>query len=229
MSEIHQQAKDEWMRKFEGAKIIKKSPVGSPTMRHLHKRAFQHVGRNCHFITVFGRILLGEDSVHEAEESVTKRIDDVTKGIEKKINAMNAMVAQAELTDLASTASFNRIEEIQSEIVVPAQTRFLNAIVLGDQYLVLVNTLWLNGELDNKAKSRAELELKQLLRSIPATTRKMRLYMQTKLREEAAKKDAPAEMKKVLREAEAAGPGPTEKDLAEGDEHPPVAAVAAAA
>jgi hypothetical protein len=222
MSEIHQHAKDEWMRKFEGAKIVKTSPVGSPTMRHLHKRSFDHVGRNCHFITVFGRILLGEDRISEAEEAVTKRLDDVIKAIERKISAMTAIVAEASLTD--SMASFNRVEDLQSDIVVPNQNRFLTTIVLGDKYLVLVNTLWLHGQLDDKAKSRAELELKQLLRSIPATTRKMRIYLQTKLRAEAEKKDAPAEVKKVLKEAEAVSAGPSEKDLAEGDERVAAAA-----
>jgi len=223
MSEVHQHAKDEWMRKFEGAKIVKQSPVGSPTMRHLHKRSFDHVGRNCHFITVFGRILLGEDRISEAEESVVKRLDDVTKAIERKISAMTAIVAEAGLAD--SMASFNRVEDMHSDIVVPAQNRFLTTIVLGDQYLVLVNTLWLHGQLDDKAKSRAELELKQLLRSIPATTRKMRIYLQTKLREVAEKKDAPAEAKKVLREAEATNPGPVD-DEAE-DSPQPLVAIAA--
>lgn len=213
--EVHQRAKDEWMRKFEGAMLVKTSDIGSPTMRHFHRRAFDHVGRNCHFITVFGRILLGEDRISEAEEAVTKRLDDVTKAIERKIRPMEAMIAEAALSEEEKAVAFNRIEAVKSDIVIPAQKKFLNTILLGDKYLVLVNLLWLNGVLDNKAKSRAELELKQLLRSIPSTTRKMRIYLQTKLREEASKAGASAAVKNVLREAEADTSGTTDVESEE--------------
>ena len=131
-------AKDAWLEKFEGASIVKVTPIGSPTMRHLHKRSFGHVGRNCHFISVFGRILLGEDQISEAEAAVSKRIVEVTTGIERKISAMKAIVADRGLSD--NLAQFNASSEIVSKIVVPSQTRFLNLIALGDQYLVLVNT-----------------------------------------------------------------------------------------
>ena len=212
-------AKDAWLEKFEGASIIKVNPIGSPTMRHLHKRSFGHVGRNCHFISVFGRILLGEDQISEAEAAVNKRIVEVTTAIERRISAMKAIVADNGLSD--SLAQFNASSEIVSKIVVPSQTRFLNLIVLGDQYLVLVNTLWLHGELQDREKSRAELELKQLLRGIPATTRKMRIYLQAKLTEAAKKDDTPAvaeAAKKALQEADAAGANPANDAAAEKEE-----------
>ena len=212
-------AKDAWLEKFEGASIIKVTPIGSPTMRHLHKRSFGHVGRNCHFISVFGRILLGEDQISEAEAAVSKRIVEVTTGIERKISAMKAIVADRGLSD--NLAQFNASSEIVSKIVVPSQTRFLNLIALGDQYLVLVNTLWLHGELQDREKSRAELELKQMLRGIPATTRKMRIYLQSKLAEAAKKDDTPtvaAAAQKALEEADVAGANPANDAAAEKEE-----------
>ena len=211
-------AKDAWLEKFEGASITKVTPSGSPTMRHLHKRSFGHVGRNCHFISVFGRILLGEDQISEAEDAVSKRLIEVTTAIERKISAMKAMVADRGLSD--SLAQFNASTEVTSKIVVPTQNRFLTVITLGDQFLVLVNTLWLHGELLDREKARAELELKQLLRAIPATTRKMRIYLQAKLNDTAKKEDAPAAAaaKKALLDAEAAGATPAsdkEEEIAE--------------
>lgn len=213
-----QQAKKDWMDKFEGAKLVINSELGSPTMRHMHKRSFDHVGRNCHFITVFGRVLLGEGGITEAEESVSKRLDDVTKAIERKISAINVVIAEANLNE--SLAHFNLVSNMESSIVVPTQKRYLKVLELGDQLLVLVNTLWLHGEITDKEKSKAELELKQLIRSIPHTTRKMRQYLQEQVRKAASVKNAPTAVKAALAASDSA---PIEPPEASDEEETPEA------
>lgn len=217
-----EQAKKDWMAKFEGAKLVVRSPLGSPTMRHMHKRSFDHVGRNCHFITVFGRVLLGEGGISEAEDAVTKRIDDVTKAIERKISAMTVVIADNNLNE--QLAHFNLVADIESAIVVPTQKRYLKILQLGDELLVLVNTLWLHGEIADKDKSKAELELKQLIRSIPHTTRKMRQYLQEQVRKAATSKNATPAVKAALAASESA---PVEAPEA-GDDEEVLEAVATA-
>ena len=190
-------AKDDWLLKFDGA--VKKVPLtfGSPTVRHIHKRSYDQIGRNCHFISVFGRILLGEDKISEPEAAIYSRIQEVTTSLERKIAASKATIVDAGIDD---TTTFNKKEEIVSSVIVPAQGKYLKILSLADEFLRLINTLWLEGEITDKAKSKAELELKQNLRIISSTTRKMRLYLQGKLHEAAAKEDATAETKRLASE-----------------------------
>ena len=173
-------AKADWLRRFDGAVAYKEVTFGAPTVRHLYKRSFDQLGRNCHFITVFGRVLLGERKIAEAEESVYKRIQEVQTAFERKVKALTAVVKQAGIEDMAE---FSKTEGVRAAVIVPAQGRFLRTLVLADEYLRLVNTLWLEGEIPDSEKSKAELELKHLLRGIGSTTRKMRIYLQEKANE----------------------------------------------
>ena len=95
---------------------------------------------------------------------------------------------------------FNKHETIKSLIVVPAQKRYLEVLQLADEALRLMNTLWLEGEITDKAKSRAELEFKQLIRQIGSTSRKMRIYLQGKINEASNKEGASSAIKKAAAE-----------------------------
>lgn len=216
-------AKDDWLAKFDGAVIKKSITLGSPTVRHIYARHYDHIGRNCHFISVFGRILLGEDKISEPEAAVYKRLEEVKTSLERKISASRALVVDAGIND---ATAFNKKEEVAASVIVPVQSAYLKILVLADEYLRLMNSLWLEGEITDKAKSKAELELKQNIRIISATTRKMRIYLQGKLAEAAAKDDAKPETKRAA--AEAAEANKADKaDLPHEDEaEAPVAAAA---
>lgn len=218
-------AKDDWLAKFDGAVIKKTVTLGSPTVRHIYQRSYDHIGRNCHFISVFGRILLGEDKISEPEAAVYKRLEEVKTSLERKISASKALVADAGIDD---ATAFNKKEEVAASVIVPVQSAYLKILVLADEYLRLMNSLWLEGEITDKAKSKAELELKQNIRIISATTRKMRIYLQGKLAEAAAKEDAKPETKQAAAEAAAANKA-DKADVAHEDETESVAPVAAAA
>lgn len=187
-------ASSAWITRFEGAVLRKEIVLGSTLIRHQFRRSFEHVGRNVHMVSVFGRILLGEDKIHEAEAAIYKRLDEVVKAIERKVAASEVAVKDAGINE-DSLASYNKPEIIVAEIVVPAQFRYLKILSLADSYVRNLFTLWLSGEVDDKEKSKAELDLKKLLRQIPSTTRKMRIYVQEKLNaseHEEAKKEAAA-------------------------------------
>lgn len=214
-------AKADWMRRFDGAVAYKDVTFGAPTVRHLHKRSYEQLGRNCHFITVFGRVLLGERKIAEAEEGVYKRITEVQTAFERKLKAVNALVAQAGIED---SAEYNKTESIRAAVIVPAQGRFLKTLVLADEYLRQVYTLWLEGEISDAEKSKAELELKHLLRGIASTTRKMRIYLQEKATD--AQERAKAEgtrltaVEKAVADASAsdAAPGTDDEDSDESEQ-----------
>lgn len=221
MTQALASAKADWLNRFDGAVARKEITFGSPTVRHLYKRAFDQMGRNCHFITVFGRILLGEDLIAPAEASIYQRIQEVGTAFQRKVSAMQAVMTEAGIEEMAE---FNQQETIKVALIVPSQRKFLDVLVLADEYLRLVNTLWLEGEVSDKEKSKAELELKQLLRGIGSTTRKMRIYLQTKVSEAQAKEKQSAEVKGAL--ADAGGEG--DSDASDESEPEPTASDVAA-
>lgn len=216
-------AKDDWLAKFDGAVIKKTITLGSPTVRHIYARHYDHIGRNCHFISVFGRILLGEDKISEPEAAVYKRLEEVKTSLERKISASRALVVDAGIND---ATAFNKKEEVEASVIVPVQSAYLKILVLADEYLRLMNSLWLEGEITDKAKSKAELELKQNIRIISATTRKMRIYLQGKLAEAAAKDDAKPETKRAAAEAAEANKADKADLPHEEEAEAPVAAAA---
>lgn len=183
-----------WMSRFDGPILTRSTTLGSPLIRHQFKRSFEHVGRNVHMVSVFGRVLLGEEKINEAEVAIYKRIEEITKAIERKAAAIAVVLKDADISE-AQMAAYNKPSDITAEIVVPAQSLFLKLLTTADQYAQGFFTLWLAGEIKDTEKSKLEFELKKLLRSIPATTRKMRVFIQTKLDEsehEDAKKEAAA-------------------------------------
>ncbi len=205
-----EKARAEWFAKFDGPVVEKVFVCGSPMIRQMHKRTFDHIGRNVHFITVFGRILAGEASITEAEEAIYQRINEVKVSFERKIAVSKAALIDAQIDP--EKTSFNKKESIKSLIVVPAQKRYLEVLQLADEALRLMNTLWLEGEITDKAKSRAELEFKQLIRQIGSTSRKMRIYLQGKINEASNKEGASSEIKKAAADIKNQAPDHNEDD-----------------
>jgi hypothetical protein len=198
-------AKKDWKRNFAGAVIPKKPNFKTPTIRHYFSRNFDQLGRNVYFISIFGRILVKGDGVQEAEKSIYDRISNVTAECEKKVNAMKAIASEAGITDFASYPLADE-REITAFVIVPAQKRFIEVMQIADEYLVMVNTLWLEGEIPDREKSKAEMEIKHQLGQIVAMVRKMRIFMQTKVRDArtAAAADDSAEAKKTATEIDRA-------------------------
>ncbi|MCK9985413.1 MAG: hypothetical protein AzoDbin1_01885 [Azoarcus sp.] len=175
-------AKRDWRRNFAGAMMTKNPKFKTPTVRHYFARQYDQLGRNVYFISIFGRILVKGDGVSEAERSIYDRIRNVGDECAKKVNAMKAIAAEAGITDLASYPLADK-RDITAFVIVPAQNRFLKVLEIADDYLVMVNTLWLEGEITDKAKSQAEMEIKHQLGQVVSMVRRMRILTQSKVRE----------------------------------------------
>ena len=171
-------AKSDWMKRFDGPVAEKASTLGAPTVRHSYRRSFEQIGSYCHYFTVFGRILLGEKKMSDAEDGIYKRLQTSSKNLESKIRAMRAVMTEA---GIEQTAEFNQNEAVVARVIVPAQGKYLRVLQQADEFLRLVSTLWLEGEITDSEKSKAELDLKNTLRGITSTTRKMRIYLQEKV------------------------------------------------
>lgn len=221
-NKILRDAKNDWLARFDGAVAERTVTIGSPTVRHIYKRAYDHIGRNCHYISVFGRVLLGEEKISEPEAAVAARLQEVTTSLERKIAASRATIVDAGIKEVAN---FNKPETINVKIISPVQKKFLNILTLADEYLRLINTLWLEGEIVDKAKSKAELELKQQLRIIASTTRKMQIYLRGKVQEAANETNASAETKRIAAQIKTDGDAAS-IDAGEDEDAPALAAAA---
>lgn len=169
-------------RAFDGAILKRKVSLGSPMILQIHKRSYDQLGRNAHFIMVLGRVQLGEEQVGTVEADVLDTLRQVHTAFERKVEQLRMLLSQAEI-EPATEAIWGKNEPIEVEIVNPVQTQFLKVLALANEAHRLLHTMWLAGEIETKEKSRSELEYKGLLRQIPSKTRRLRLLIQTRVAE----------------------------------------------
>lgn len=171
-------AKTNYAKRFQGAYLRKSITLGSPTIRQFYKRMFDQFGRNSYFVSVFGRVLLDEDRAAEAEAGIYEKIQETEAQCSHMVTVMRELVNSGGCEQLAE---FHRQQDFEAHIIVPGQAKYLRLLLLGDQYLVLVNTLWLEGLLSDAQKSKAELEIKRQLRAVGTVARNLRLGLQKRI------------------------------------------------
>lgn len=184
-------AKQEWLQTYQGATLRLEPEFGSPKVNHMFQRNFDHMGRNAFFISVRGRITLGEEQVSQAEQYIYDRINEITKALDRKIEAAKAVMLDA---GIAVMASYNKPIQHRAVVVSPMQTHYIKLLKKADELLMYINTLMLHGEMAEREHSKRELEIKQHMRTIPSTVRKVTIGLRNRLTETQAKeaaKDAP--------------------------------------
>ncbi len=213
------QGKNIRLEKFQGASLQVPVEFGSPLVQNAFKRSFYITARNSHFISVFGRILLGEEKITEPERHVRNAFNNAMEDIDRKLKAAQAIVADAAIVQFA-TYSATRRAEVQ--IITPISKRHLELLAKADEFLLLVNTLWLHGEIDGAERARRELEVKRKLRGVVAATRNMFLALRNELnrRRPDAARFANAETAKLEGKAAANDPGEADIAAAEPSEPP---------
>lgn len=181
---IDQATKTEWLEKFQGATLTLDATFGSPKVNHMFRRNFDQMGRNAFFISVRGRVLLGEDQVSAAEQMIYDRITEITKTIERKTEATKVILADANISKMAN---YNRPENHEAVIISPMQTKYVRLLEAADELFKNINTLMLYGEITEREHSKRELEIKQHMRVVPSVIRKVTIGLRTRLDEAGAK------------------------------------------
>ncbi len=182
--------KDEWLKSFQGATLILPAEFGNPKVNHMFERAFNFLGRNAFYVSVRGRILLGEEQVSMAEQHIYNSIEEMTKAIDRQIEAAKAVMLDAGVSVMAK---YNKPATHNAVIVSPIQTRYLKLLHKADELFMLVNTLMLHGEMAEREHSKRELQIKHHMRTIPSTVRKITLGLRQRvaaLQEKEAQKTA---------------------------------------
>lgn len=210
---VVQEAGAAWKARFDGAYTMKEVELGAHPVRQMAKRTYDQIGRCSHFVSFFGRILLGAEHVVEAETALNNMINTAQKELEKQIEQMRTVLGNEGIEEIAT---FSKQEMLPMMVVMPAQNRYLKLLVTADMYMRLINTLWLEGFMNDKEKGKAEMRFKHHARSISSFARRMRVGLLRKLKDrhergEATTVDA-AELAASVAESAAA----TEAEAAEG-------------
>lgn len=177
-------AKEEWLQTFQGATLVLEPEFGSPKVNHMFARSFDHMGRNAFFISVRGRIALGEEQVSQAEQYTYERMAEITRALDRKIETAKAVMLDADITMMAT---YNKPVKHRAIVVSPMQTQYIKLLKKADELLMYINTLMLHGEMTEREHSRRELEIKQHMRMIPNTIRKVTHGLRNRLSELQAK------------------------------------------
>jgi len=170
--------KQEWLDTFRGATLVLEPVFGNPKVNHMFSRNFDLIGRNAFFISVRGRILLGEDQVTLAEQHIYGRMDEIMKALERKIEAAKAIMLDAEITVMAS---YNKPTKHNATIISPMQTRYIQILQKADELLKYMSTLVLHGVIAEREHSKRELEIKHHMRVLPSAVRKVTIGLRTHL------------------------------------------------
>ena len=172
------EVKEEWLKSFQGATLILEPKFGSPKVNHIFQRSFDYMGRNAFFVSVRGRILLGEDQVSMAEQHIYNSIEEMTKAIDRQIEAAKAVVLDAGISIMAQ---FNKPVEHKAVVISPIQTRYIKLLEKADELFMYINTLMLHGEMSEREHSKRELQIKHHMRTIPSTVRKVTIGLRNRL------------------------------------------------
>lgn len=167
--DVLREADKRWMEHYSGPCIEMKVSLGTAPMARIFKRDFNMTSRNIYFISVLGRALLGDEESRKAEEYVSNNLAN-------SIRELGDMIKQAEVSVLNSSvdmATFQNPEIGAAKITTPFAKQFVDLLLLADKYLLLLNTLWLNGVITNDQRSQHELTTKIKVKSVSNSARNM--------------------------------------------------------
>ncbi|WP_341744827.1 hypothetical protein [Azonexus hydrophilus] len=176
---IDQETKKDWLTNFRGATLKLHPTFGNPKVCHMFDRNFNNLGRNGFFMSVRGRVVLGEAVADEAEKLIYSRMEEQTKSVENKIKWCHKILADEAIVDLAS---YENAQEYVATVVSPVQKRYIELLRKCDELFVLLSTLMLHGAISESEHSKNELQIKKHMRAVPSAMRKLTIALGVKMR-----------------------------------------------
>lgn len=200
---IDNDSKKAWIESYRGATLQLPATFGNPKVNHMFLRNFDIIGRNAFFISVRGRVLLGEEQISQAEKHIYDRIDEVFKTLDRKIEAARVIMVDAGIEQIAN---YNKPTTHPATIVSPMQTRYVKLLEKADELLKFMSTLMLHGEITEREHSKRELEIKHHMRVVPSAVRKVTIGLHNRLKAQAGPEVAGESAGETVPTAEDASP-----------------------
>lgn len=173
-----QEAKREWTESFNGLAVDRTMTLQHPAIRRLFDRNYQNTARNAFFIAIYAPAILKRDEdIAQANEHIRANFKNVTDKIDARLIQARKVMDGTNTTD-ETLFAHNRHAEAFT-VRVPSQTTMLQIKLFekADQLLVAMQTLWINGDIDDSHRSKVELETKRLLRGSGSAVRQMFLAL----------------------------------------------------
>ncbi|MCA2997377.1 MAG: hypothetical protein ING75_02125 [Rhodocyclaceae bacterium] len=140
----------------------------SPLIQSHYRKGFYIISRNAWFVSILGRVLVGEALAAKAEDLMFKQVNGVTASIAK----VEARIAKlSESLGVTETTQFSLPKEANVDIVHPVAYRHLESMKVIDRVLAQANALFNLGEMSATEKAKLELELKNKLLALMTSTK----------------------------------------------------------
>ncbi len=158
--EINQKIREGWQVKLRASYAEVPEAVHSEALRRIFDQTYLVTARNLFYISKYGRALMSEQDIARAEDTISKSIADVHDEFSKKHDQVRSLLAQLEKISAASTSPTQKLYPAQYPIAVDENGNAINGMVrvtspisfahlklfwMLDQYMLDLDTLWLNG------------------------------------------------------------------------------------
>lgn len=158
--EINQKIREGWQVKLRASFAEVPEDVHSEALRRIFDQTYLVTARNLFYISKYGRALMSEQDIARAEETISKLIADVHDEFAKKHDQVRSLLVQLAQISAASTSPTQKLYPAQYPVVCDEQGNPVNGMVrvtspisfahlklfwMLDQYMLDLDTLWLNG------------------------------------------------------------------------------------
>lgn len=157
-----------FFRRYDGPYDYETVSIGNLPLRRILERHFEFMSRNLHFISAFGRYLLGierQDDIIKAEGAAKKTISNAVSAMERKIKQGEELMKANGIED---DALYGKIETIKLPITTPGARLYARLLTLSDRFYNINSKLWLQGIIDDKAKFDNESEVRNEIKKVLA-------------------------------------------------------------
>lgn len=177
--------------RYDGPFITTHVELGNHPLRKIVERQFEYMSRNLHFISAWGRYLLGfdkESEVAKAEDITTRTINNAMAAMSKRIAQTEAILESAGIQD---KVSYGKKLTIATPITSPGSKLYADLLVRADYFYSLNALLWFNGEIDHKTffanQAAARKDVTNVVRGVAAQFMFIRNKINEKDSQEAAR------------------------------------------
>lgn len=158
--EINQKIREGWQVKLRASFAEVPEGVHSEALRRIFDQTYLVTARNLFYISKYGRALMGEQDIARAEDTISKSIADVHDEFAKKHDQVRSLLIQLEQISASSTSPTQKLYPAQYPVVrddlgnpindmvrvtSPISFAHLKLFWMLDQYMLDLDTLWLNG------------------------------------------------------------------------------------
>lgn len=138
------------------------APVSIPTFtrsvklnalhtQKVHARSFEATQAALYRSDVIMRIIASEEEADQLEEVIHSMMSDIEKGLTGELNDQMKLLESHGINEMPTYESPKHLEV---RITSPHVARYLQLVVLFDEYIKLTDALWLNGVLSNGERNR---------------------------------------------------------------------------